>query len=282
MTQALFLNLWGIVELGVILSILVMGIYFHTRVLHQDDFTVEGSFSAGGACVVTVLLHNGNAWLALPLAMVVGALMGSLTGLIADRLKVNTLISGIIVSTGLFSINLNSAGASSSLMNYARIFEETKSAYSLIVLSAIALATMLSLKWLLQTELGFLLKAIGDNPEFLKSLGKKPNVYTCLGLAIGNMLAALSGALFVQYLGYFSIWGNIGILVAGIASLVLAELINKGLSLALIIGPILYQAVIALTFAVNINPNWNKLITAVLVILLIQISNSSNKLNGKD
>jgi putative ABC transport system permease protein len=142
---------------------------------------------------------------------------------------------------------------------------------SFVVLIAVSMLIFSLIEWLLTTEIGFLLRAVGDTPQMLTNVGKSIDRYIMVGLSLSNMLAALSGALFVQYTGYFSIWASLGILIIGLAGMIIAETFSPYFGLALIAGSIAYQTIIAMTFELQLNQDWNKLITAVLIVLLIVI-----------
>jgi putative ABC transport system permease protein len=134
-----------------------------------------------------------------------------------------------------------------------------------------------AISWFLTTEVGYLLRTAGDTPQMLVNIGKSVDFYIILGLMISNMLAALSGALFVQYSGYFSIWTNVGVLIIGLAGMILAQTFSRHFGLVLVLGSILYQAILSLTFELQLDQNWNKLITAVLIVVLIVMNQSLKK-----
>jgi putative ABC transport system permease protein len=125
------------------------------------------------------------------------------------------------------------------------------------------------LKLLLSSEMGLLLRALGTNPQMLTNLGKNVDGYKILGLMLANSLIALGGSLFIQWNGFFSIMGNVGTLVIGLTGLILAEMIKPVFSFGLIIGAILYQAIFAITLEFELDPLWNNLIKAILIIVLI-------------
>jgi putative ABC transport system permease protein len=139
------------------------------------------------------------------------------------------------------------------------------------------LALFYLLTLLLKSEIGFLLHAVGDNPQMLTNVGKSVHFYVILGLVLSNTLAALSGSLFVQYVGYFSIWSSVGILIIGLAGMMLAQAISTEFGLALLAGSIIYQAIIALTFELQLDQDWNRLITALLIVLMILLKQSIHK-----
>jgi putative ABC transport system permease protein len=147
-----------------------------------------------------------------------------------------------------------------------------------ILLIPLVCSILFIMKWLLKTEGGFLFHAVGDNPQMLVNLGKNPQVYLIAALMLSNSLTAFAGALFIQYAGYFSIWASVGILIIALAGLILSETINKRFGFNLLLGAILYQAIIAATFEFNVDPEWNKLITAFLIIIMITVKQAHTTL----
>jgi len=273
-----WLILQGIIERGLIFSVSVMSIYLTSRIIRFDDLSVEGSFGLGGALTALLLSYNISWIIALPIATIGGAIAGLATGLLHTQLKLNNLISGIVVTTALFSINLKIAGSNMMLGNKSTLFSllGDANALKLIVLLPLIGGLLLLMKWFLNTECGYLLNAVGDNPQMLTNLGKNPQLYTIAALMLGNALTALCGALFVQYVGYFSIWSSVGLLIIALAGLILSETVSQGFGINLLIGAIAYQAIIAATFEFNVDPEWNKLITALLIIIMIALKKHSS------
>jgi len=268
-----WLIIQGIIERGLIFSICVMAIYITSRIIRFDDLSVEGSFGLGGALMALLLTHNIPWIIAFPIVSIAGAIAGLTTGLLHTKLKLNNLISGIVVTTALFSINLKIAGSNMILGNKSTLFGIIPGAMNmkLIVLLPLICALLLIIRWFLHTECGFLFKAVGDNPQMLTNLGKNAHTYIIATLMLSNGLTAFAGALFVQYVGYFSIWSSVGILIIALAGLILSESLGKQFGFNLLIGAIVYQAIIATTFEFNVDPEWNKLITALLIILMIAL-----------
>jgi len=269
----------GIIERGLIYAIVVIGIYLTSRVIKFDDLTVEGSFGIGGAMMAFLLIRGINPWLSLIGALIAGALSGVATALLHTKLKLNNLISGIVVTTALFSITLKLGGANQTLTGMKSVFDLALPAASLkflCILLPLCLVTLYTTRWLLQTQIGFMLKALGDSPQMIANIGKRADRYTILALALSNMLTALAGALFVQYVGYFSIWAGVGTLIIALAGLMLAEVFDQHLGVALIIGAILYQIVIAATFEFQLDPELNKLVTALLIIGLLLLKKKTS------
>lgn len=271
----------GIVERGFIFSIIVASVYIASRLISFDNLAVEGAFGLGGACTAYLMYQGVNPWVSLCGAIVIGALSGILTGLLHTKLKLNKLMSGIVMTTGLFSITLKIAGSNLTLGGKSTIFHGLSMVLvpyqSLIILTLLASALFMTISWFLQTEVGYLLRAAGDTPQMLTNIGKDVDFYIIMGLTISNTLAALSGALFVQYSGYFSIWSSVGILIIGLAGMILAQTFHRNFGVALIVGSIVYQAILSLTFELQLDQNWNKLITAVLIVLLIVMNQSLHK-----
>jgi putative ABC transport system permease protein len=271
-----FVNiLFPILLQGLIYSFVVMGIYISSRVIQFDDLTTEGSFGLGGALSASLISIGILSWLTLPLSMIGGALAGLITGLLHTKMKLNNLICGLIVTTALFSLCLKGTGSNLSIHEKTTIF--TSHCPSILILSFLVGIAFWSLKLFLRSEMGLLLRALGSNPQMLMNLGKSVDRYKILGLMIANSFIAVGGSLFVQLNGYFSILGNIGTLVIGLTGLILAEIIKPVLGIALIIGAILYQVIFALTIELGLDPIWNNLIKAVLIVLLIQLKNTKKQ-----
>ena len=256
---------------GLIYSFVVMGVYLSSRIIKFDDLTTEGGFGLGGALTALFIVAGLSPWQTLPLAMAGGALAGSLTGLLHTKMRMNNLISGLVVTTALFSICLKLASSNLPLPENSSIFPATPLP-SICLLGLLVAIAYLGIRRLLHSELGLLFTAVGSNPQIVTSLGKSVDGYKIAGLAIANSLTALAGSLFVQWSGFFSITGNVGTLVTGIAGLILAELVSRRFSPGLILGAILYQALFAITIELELQPIWNNLIKAVLIVILIQLS----------
>jgi putative ABC transport system permease protein len=271
----------GVVERGLLFGIVVLSVYISSRLIHFDNLSVEGAFGLGGALSALLLKYGINPWLTLLASILVGACTGIATGLLSTKLRLNNLISGIVVTTGLFSITLKVGGSNMVINKAHTVFKSfgvlPTSFQTILVLAFITLSLFFALGWFLTTEVGFLLRSAGDAPQMLTNLGKSVHGYTTFGLVLSNALAALSGALFVHYAGYFSIWANIGILITGLAGMILAETINKSFGISLLVGSIIYQALIALTFECQLNQDWNKLVTATLIVVLIVIKDYTKR-----
>lgn len=265
----------NIIEQGLIYSLVVFAVFLTSRIIKFDDLTVEGSFGLGGA--ITNLIP-AFPFLSIPFALIGGAFCGLLTGIFHSRLKMNNLISGLVTTTALFSISLGIAGSNFTLQPEATIFHKIPSLY---ILSGIVLCVWIGISFLLRSEIGLLLRSVGCNPQMITNLGRSISKYKTLALIISNSLTALAGTLFVQWCGFFSITGNVGTLIIGLTGLILGEVICKDKKWSLICGAILYQTLFAFTLEIHLNPIWNNLIKAALIIVLIQIK-PKNKLHKEN
>ena len=178
----------GIVERGFIFSIIVASVYIASRLISFDNLAVEGAFGLGGACTAYLMYQGVNPWVSLCGAIVIGALSGILTGLLHTKLKLNKLMSGIVMTTGLFSITLKIAGSNLTLGGKSTIFHGLSMVLvpyqSLIILTLLASALFMTISWFLQTEVGYLLRAAGDTPQMLTNIGKDVDFYIIMGLTI--------------------------------------------------------------------------------------------------
>lgn len=271
----------GIIERGLIFGIIVAGVYLASRLIKFDNLAVEGAFGLGGGLTALLISQSIHPIVATIAAAAIGALSGIATGLLNTKLKLNNLISGIVVTAGAFSITLKIAGSNLTLVSQKTLFTlmplTLQSVAPLIVLLVLCTTVFCSIAWFLKTEIGFLLHAVGDNPQMLTNIGKSVHFYIIMGLVLSNTLAALSGSLFVQYAGYFSIWSSVGILIIGLAGMMLAQTIGTGFGAALLLGSIIYQAIIALTFELQLDQDWNRLITALLIVGMILFKEALQK-----
>ncbi len=274
--------LQGIVERGLIFFPVVLAMYIASYTIRFDDLSVEGSFGLGGSLTALLLTASCNGWLAAACALISGCAVGLVTGFLHTKLRLNTLISGLVVTTALFSVILKLSGPHLTFNDKTSLFTSLSWAHDykyLVFLIPCCLLLLYAAHWFLQTQVGLLMRALGDNPQALTTIGKSVHLYQVLALSITNGLTALSGSLFVQYVGFFSIWSQVGILIIGLASLMLAQAIQKGFGIHLLFGGIIYQSLIATIFELNLDQDWNKFFTALLIVLLIVIKQA---LKAKD
>ena len=231
----------------------------------------------------------------LPVCIVAGALAGVCTGLIHTKLKIDALLAGILVMTGLYSINLIILGRSNvPLINIAGIFYIfsffANDIYNqLFIASVLIIFLALLLNYLLRTDFGIAMRATGNNPIMTKSLGVNNDRIKITGLAIANGLTALSGFLVAQYQGFADINMGIGIVITGLGSVLIADTLrvwmnvtNIGVQILLVLaGSFLFQLVLAFTLQMGIDPNFLKLVTAVFVLLIVALAPGSQRVEEK-
>lgn len=280
---------------GLIYSLMALGVYITYSILDFPDLSVDSTFPFGAAVTAAAIIAGVPAWLTLPLAFLAGALAGTVTGLIHVKLKVRDLLSGIIVMTGLYSINLIVAGNKANLPIYSQetIFEnEMTSALSNrtfdITVAAILLVIVLIVKLLLdlylKTRSGLLLRAAGDNETLVTALAKDKGTVKIIGLALANGLAALAGCVFCQQQGFFEISVGTGTIVTGLASVIIGTKLFAKLGFlrtttAVILGSILYKACTSLAMNVaqnfGINTSNNRFVIAAMFLIILVLSDRS-------
>lgn len=274
------MNAWielglNILNLGLIYTLVVLAVHISTVVLKFDDLTVEGSFATGGALAALLLSLGSPSLLASLACVLIGSLIGALTGILHIKCGLNNLISGLVMTTALFSVNLKIAGAnvvinrSATLLTNPLINNPLLS--SAVILAVIVILVVSLSAWLMTTEIGYVLKAVGNNPQMVRIMGKNVNCYVIGGLALANGITALAGTLMVQYSGFWSITGSIGTMVTALAGLMIGQALCKKRLIGVLVGAIVYQMIIATTIELNIDPSLNKLITAILMVTLMVI-----------
>ena len=281
-----------IVEQGMIYGLLALGIYITYKILDFPDLTVDGSFPLGAA-VTAILIKNGiNPYLTIPISFLAGMIAGTCTGLIHVKFKVRDLLSGVIMMTALYTINMLIAGTNNlPIFSNENIFKnqwlegifhgEIPSWMKLVVILIIVLAAKFLLDFFLNTQSGYLLRAVGDNDVLVTALAKDKGNVKILGLAIANGLVSLSGCVFCQDQKVFEISSGTGALVLGLASVIIGISLLKGLTFikattAVLIGSIIYKACVAIAIR-NFEPVFMKLITAVLFLIILILSMERKK-----
>lgn len=276
-----------ILEQGLIYAILALGVYITYKILDFPDLTVDGSFPLGAAVTAALITRGMNPYLTLPVSFLAGVLAGVCTGLIHVKCKVRDLLSGIIMMTALWTVNLYIAGtANVPLFSQDSIFKNDfltgivpksmKSYVTLIVVLILAVVCKIILDFYMNTKSGYLLRAVGDNETVVTALAKDQGNVKILGLAIANGLVSLAGCVFAQEERVFEISMGTGAIVIGLASVIIGTSIFKKISYvktttAVIIGSIIYKACVAVAIR-NFEPQAMKLITAVLFLIILVIS----------
>lgn len=286
-------------EQGFLFGFLGLGVLITFRFFRFPDLTAEGSYPLGGAVVATLLVARLNPFLATLLAVCAGAIAGICTGLIHTRFKINNIISGIIVTTAIYSINLRVMGrANTPLLQTGSVFEDTlnglsnlglrfptDSALNIAFLSVLLALVGLLLFAFLKTDLGLAVRATGENETMILSLGVNTDNTKILGLAISNGIIALSGALVAQDHGFADISMGIGVLVTGAAAVLIGEAIfgDRGVGrwvVAVVLGTVIYRLLVALALRVGLEPNDLKLITAVMLLAALAVPRLRRTVGG--
>lgn len=278
--------LFGSLQLGLMYGLLAMGIYISFRILNIPDLTAEGSFTLGVAASAMATL-SGSPWLGLAFAFLCGMAAGAVTGLLQTKVGIHAILAGILTMSGLYTINLAVMGASSnvSLIGKPTLFQQLftalaplgKDGVKLLVGGALAVLTLLALIWFFKTHLGLCIRATGDNEAMVRSSSINSSAMKIAGLAVSNGCIALSGGIVAQYQGYADITSGIGILVVGLASVIIGEAFfgKRGVTLGLlsaIVGSVIYRVIISLALSTNVFPTYFlKLISAVIVAVALSI-----------
>ena len=303
--------IFGILEEGLVYAIMALGVYITYKILDFPDLSVDGTFPLGAA-VTAAGIANGLPFIgtispvaALFISFTVGALAGCITGLIHVKLKVRDLLSGIIVMTALYSINLRIAGkANLPIFSKETIFSNSflsahvPEAASPFIVTIIQFVIVMICKVLLdaylQTRSGYLLRAVGDNDVLVTSLAKDKGLVKIVGLAIANGFAALAGSVYCQQKGFFEISIGTGTMVIGLANVIIGTQLLKRVGFirsttAVIIGSIVYKACVSIALLLNdlhiagldlsipVTASDLKLITSVLFLIILVVSPSGGK-----
>ncbi|HEX9165523.1 MAG TPA: hypothetical protein VF862_06405 [Gemmatimonadales bacterium] len=270
--------------LGCAYIALAWGVYLAARVLRFADISPDGTFPLGAAVAAALLVHGVHPLVATAAAIAAGMAAGYVTAILHTRLGVTDLLSGILVMTALYSVNLHVMGRSNiSLLDTETLVTRlhalapmTKAwpddvTFGLLFL-AIALLLGGGLSWFLKTDFGIAIRSVGDNPAMITAQGVDRRGMVELGLALANGLVALSGALIAQYQGFADVSMGVGTLVAGMAAVILGETLwSRGRSLVatvvmVAVGALLFRSLVALALRVGLNPIDLKLVTALFVL----------------
>lgn len=302
------LLLVGALTIGLILSLLALGIFISFRIFEFPDITADGSITLGGSVAAVLLVAHVDPVKATAAAFAAGAIAGATTGLINTRFGINRLLSGILVMTALYSVNLHVMGKSNvpllSERTLASIAEEwglrlaggavvnlagwdvNVRDLSMLVFSLVVVAIVAALLYLFfRTNLGTAMQAAGDNAQMIRALGVNVDNMVVLGLALSNGLIAVSGALLTQYQGFADVQMGIGMVVWGLASIIIGEALVGVRQLGYIIvgavmGSLLFRLLVAIALRGGLNPNDLKLMTAIFVFAALVLPGVLRKVRG--
>lgn len=297
----------GALTLGLILALLALGVYVSFRIFNIPDMTAEGTVTLGASVAAVMMVHGHNPALATATAALAGTAAGAMTGLLATKCKINALLSGILVMTGLYSVNLHIMGKSNvplletnTLSTYAehfgaRFFGGTdnlniagwavspRDASMLVAILLLVTVVCLLLYFFFRTDLGTAMRATGDNPYMICALGVSVDAATIFGLAMSNGLIGLCGALMAQYQGFADVQMGVGMVVLGIASVIIGESLVGTRAVGLLItgtvmGSVLFRLLVAIALRWGLNPNDLKLITAAFVFAALVMPNFARRI----
>lgn len=283
----------GVLEEGLLYAIMALGVYITYKILDFPDLSVDGTFPLGGAITAVLIIAGVPPVATLLIAFLVGAAAGILTGLIHVKLKVRDLLSGIIMMTALYSLNLRIAGkANVAIFTRETIFDNSfinstvpvgfEKYTTLMLLFIIVVIMKLGLDRYLKTRSGYLLRAVGDNATLVTSIAKDKGFVKIVGLAIANAFVALAGCIYTQKSGFFELSSGTGTIVIGLASVIIGTNVFKHFILvktttAVIVGSIIYKLCVALAIWAGMAASDLKLITAVLFLVILVLSNERKR-----
>jgi putative tryptophan/tyrosine transport system permease protein len=265
---------------GLAFSGLALGIFLSLRIFRLPDITTDGSYTTGGIITALLLSMGWHPLFILPICIGGGMLAGWTTGYVHTKLKVNPLLAGILVMTALYSINLLLLGRPNLPVdtNNTLFYGFVNSTQNIfLVMLTIAVILIASLYYLLRTDFGIAMRATGENDTMARAQGIHTERMKRTGLAIANALTAASGYLMVQYQGFADINMGIGIVISGLAAVMIGESLpgRKSILLILILvctGSVLFRLLLAAALAAGLDPAYLKLITAVLVLLIVALN----------
>ncbi len=285
--------LLGALTVGLQLALLSLGVFFSFRVLRSLDLTTDGAFATGGAVTVALLVAGAHPVTATFAGGLSGTLAGTITGIIHTRWRVDVILAGILVTTGLYSIDLYVMGTGNlSVATRPTVFDLAAALFpagaspegasrsrDLVALVALVLIVGfhgMLIAWFVGTDLGLALRATGSSPRMAKASAIDTGLATTFGLALGNGCAGLSGALFAQYQGFANVQMGMGMMVTGLASVILGEALFfqrtiRQRIVAALLGALVFRLLVAGALQAGLDPNALKLATAAFVLAALTI-----------
>lgn len=278
------------VSQGLLWAIMALGVFLTFRVLDIADLSVEGTVPLGAAVAATLIDAGHSVWFAMLIALIAGCIGGTVTALLTTKLKIPALLSGILTMIGLYSVNLMIMGkANVPLLRAETVFTLTENLFGVSSVVATLIVGLVAtvivgaiMYWFFGTVLGTAIRATGCNPQMARAQGINTNVMVILGLLISNGLVALSGALVAQSNGFADVGMGTGTIVIGLASVIIGEVLFgtrsfKNWLISVVLGSVVYRAVIAIVLELGMPPNDLKLFTAVLVAIALSLPLIKNK-----
>lgn len=270
---------------GLCFSGIALGIYISMKIFNIPDITTDGSYTLGGVVTAILLTRHLPGYVVLPAVVFAGGISGAITGIIHTKLKINPLLAGILVMTALYSVNLTLMGRSnvpligtSSIFTFVQLVANPNQ-NTFLILALIVLLITLLVGYLLKTDFGIAMRATGNSESMIRALGVNTDRMKIIGLALANALTAVSGYLITQFQGFADINMGIGVVIIGLGSVIIAEVLigwlhitSVWISLALVLaGAVIFQLVLAFTLNIGVDANLLKLATAVFVLLIVSL-----------
>ena len=278
---------------GLIYGLIAYGVYITYKILDFPDLTVDGSFPLGAAVTAVLLSKGSNPFITIPASLIAGAIAGLATGIIHVKFNIRDLLSGIIVQTALFSVNLKIGGSNLIIPReidtiftsgpVMALFGDMPLMYrKLIVVVIIAILVKIVLDIYFKTKSGLLLRAVGDNSSLVTTLAKDSGTVKIIGLVIANALVAAAGCLVCHEQRAFSSTMGMGQVVFGLAAVIIGTTIFKRMGFvkgttAAVIGAVIYKACIMIAISMGLDANLLNLVTAVLFLIILVLGNRSKK-----
>ncbi len=272
----------GALELGLIYAIMSLGIFISFRILNIPDLTIDGTFTLGTS-VSAIFAVNGHPVLGVLFALIAGGLAGCVTGFLQTKMKIQPILAGILTMTALYSVNLRVMGQKPnlSLFDKESIFSGLSRLMGdqfadLVMIALILVTSIVAIFFFLKTQLGMSLRATGDNEDMVRASSINSDAMKIMGLAIANAFVALAGAILAQYQSFSDVSGGIGMMVVGLASIIVGEAIFGRKSiirslLAVVIGAVVYRFVLTIALRIGLEAGDLKLFSAILVAIAICI-----------
>lgn len=289
-------SLLGALEIGLIFSLVALGVYISFRLLRFPDLTVDGSFPLGGAVCATLIASGTDPFLATVIATIAGAAAGLVTGWLNVKLKIMDLLASILMMIALYSVNLRIMGKPNvPLISEPTIFSLLQPewmpdyVFRPVLLGVVVVVVKLLVDWFFSTQIGLSLRATGANPRMARAQGVATGAATLAGMALSNALVALAGALYAQTQGGADVSMGIGTIVIGLAAVIIGETVLPArrlvlTTLAVVVGAILYRFFIALALNsdfIGLQAQDLNMVTAALVVIALVLPGVRRKVFGK-
>lgn len=276
--------LMGILEQGLIYGIMGIGVYLTYKILDFADLSVEGTFPLGASICASLIFNGVNPFLACIVSFIGGCLAGSITGILNVKFKISGLLSGILVMTGLYSINIRVMMGKPNVVINNTIFSTGVS--TLVIMGIFIVVCKILIDYFLSTKLGYALKVTGDNPQLVTSLGVNIGLVKIIGVALANGFVALSGAILAQSQSFSDVGMGSGVIVIALGSIIIGTSIFKKVDILkpttkVIIGTIIYRGVIAFALSRGLPASDVKIASAIVLIVILALNKYEFKIPKK-